>query len=266
MFLLIAGIAGNLNDLHPVHQRPGNGLKIIGSGDKQHLRQIHRQLHVMIGEPAVLLGIQYLQKGGGSVSLVIAADLVDLIQQHQRILHAGLDKPRRDSSRHGPHIRSPVSPDLRLIPDASQGNPHIFFIQGSGHGPGDGSFSRSRRAHQTENGAFPLLRQRTDCQELHNPLLHFIQPVMVRLQHLPGFLHIPVVPGCLVPGQLQQGLDITPHHLALGIVVSHILEPADLLGDLLLDFPGGLQLLHSLQKAVSIGDGGILPQLLPDQF
>ncbi len=82
VLLFILGIAGDLDDFHPVHQCPGNLLGIVGRGDKEHLGEILGQLHVVVRKVAVLLRIQYLQQSGGRISPVVAAGLVDLIQKH----------------------------------------------------------------------------------------------------------------------------------------------------------------------------------------
>ena len=58
--LFLVSIAAKFNDLHPVQQRPGDGIGGVGSGDKHHLAQIHRYLHKMVPEGAVLLAIQHL--------------------------------------------------------------------------------------------------------------------------------------------------------------------------------------------------------------
>ena len=79
--LLFVGIGVQLNDLHPVQQRPGDGLCGVGCGDEHHLAEIHRDLQEVVPEGAVLLTVQHLQQGGGRVAPVVIAQLVDLVQQ-----------------------------------------------------------------------------------------------------------------------------------------------------------------------------------------
>ena len=82
----------------------------------------------MVAEIHILFSIQNLQQRGGGVSLVIATDLVDLIEKHQRIAHARLPDALGDPSRHSAHIRLSVTTDLRLIMNASQRDADIFFL------------------------------------------------------------------------------------------------------------------------------------------
>ena len=41
--LLLVGVAGQFNDLHPVQQGPGDGVGGIGCGDEHYIRQIEGQ-------------------------------------------------------------------------------------------------------------------------------------------------------------------------------------------------------------------------------
>ena len=104
MELLIFRIAVYFDQLHTVKQRPRNGLCGIGGSDKEHLGQIQRYLHIVISEPHILLAVQNFQKSGRGISLIVAADLIDLIQQHQRIAYASLTQSVRQTARHGSHI------------------------------------------------------------------------------------------------------------------------------------------------------------------
>ena len=72
-------VAADLYHFHTVQQRPWNRLGGVGSGDEKSLRQIHRNLHIVIPEFHVLLAVQNLQQSRGGVSLVVAADLVNLV-------------------------------------------------------------------------------------------------------------------------------------------------------------------------------------------
>ena len=220
----------------------------------------------MVVEAAVLLGVQHLQKGRRRISLVVAAHLVDLVQQHQRIFHACLAHSGRDAAGHGSHIGAPVSPDLRLVPDAAQGNAHILFVQRPGDGPGDGGLSRSGRPHQTDDRAPALFRQDPHSQELQHPLFDLFHAVVILIQDCLRPLQVRAVRGRLVPGKLQQRLDIAPEHGAFRGIVPDILEPADLLFNLFLYFLRSLQLRKLLPEMVGVGACGVFSQLLPDDF
>ena len=163
----------------------------------------------------VLFRVQHFQKRRRSIPFIITAHLIDLVQQHQWIFYPGPFEAVNDPSRQSTDIGPAVSPDLRLVPDTSQTNSHVFLLQGAGHGSGDGSLSCPRRTYQTYDGCFAFGVQLSDCKEFKNPLLDLFQSIMVLIQNLlgpqkilAGFIH-------LIPGQIQQRLDIIPRHRTL---------------------------------------------------
>ena len=220
----------------------------------------------MVVEAVVLLGIQHLQKGGGRISLVIAADLVNLIQQHQRIFHPRLPHTGRDAAGHGAHIGPSVSPNLRLIPDAAQGNAHVFLIQSSGNGAGNGCLSGSGRSHQADNRAASLLGQNPHGEKFQHPLLHLFHSIVIFIQNLLCPLQVCAVSRCLIPGKLQQGLDISPDYCAFRGIVPYILKTRNFLFNLLLNLSGCFQLCQLFPEMIGIGARRIFSQLFPDHF
>ena len=61
--LFLLRIAGQLDDLHAITQRPGDRVEHVGSGDKKHLRQIKGHSQVVVPEASVLLRIEHLEQG-----------------------------------------------------------------------------------------------------------------------------------------------------------------------------------------------------------
>ena len=87
----------------------------------------------MICEVLVLFRVQHLQQSRRRVSLVVSADLVDLVKEEDRILRAalldGVDDPARDRT----DVCSSVSSDLCFVTDAAQGHSHKLSSDGSRH-------------------------------------------------------------------------------------------------------------------------------------
>ena len=84
------GIAGQVNDLHTVQQRAGDGVLVVGGGNEQNVAEVKGQLHEVIAEGHVLLGVKDLQQGRGGIALVVRAQLVDLVHQNGLIIVAKL--------------------------------------------------------------------------------------------------------------------------------------------------------------------------------
>ena len=201
--LFLVGVAGKANHLHPVQQRLGNGIGGVGCCDKHDLAQVHRNLHIVVPEGVVLLTVQHLQQSGGRVSPVIIAQLVDLVQQQQRIHGPAPDDGVNHPAGHGTDVGPAVSPDIRLIPDATQGEAGQLPVQRLGNADGNGGLAHSRRAHEAENLSLALGIHLPDGDGFQNTLLHLFQAEVVLLQHLPGGFHADPFPGRLVPGHLQ---------------------------------------------------------------
>ena len=191
--LLILRITGHFNNLHTVQKRLRNILHCIGRRNEKHLRQIHREFHIVIPEFAVLFTVQHLQKCRRGISLVVTADLVDLIQKHQRIFYSYRAKPRYNTSRHCTDIGSAVSADLRLIPHAAQTYADVFLVQRSCNGAGDTGLTGSRRSHQTDDRALALAGQIPHCKELNYTLFDLLKTIMILVQNLLGMRQILII-------------------------------------------------------------------------
>ena len=83
--LLHPRIAGQFDHVHTVQQRGRDGVQVIGRGDEEHIAQIKGNVQIVVLEALVLLRIQGLQQRGGRVAPEVAGQLVDLIQQQQRV-------------------------------------------------------------------------------------------------------------------------------------------------------------------------------------
>ena len=266
MHFLVLRITADLDNLHSVQKGSGDRLQSIRRGHKQNLGKIQRHFQVMIPELHILFTVQHFQKSRESITFIIIAHLVDLIQQHQGILHFGSADRLRDPSRHRAHISLPVSPDLRLVPDTAKRDPDIRLLQGPGQGFGNGRLTGSRRSCQTEDRHISLPGQGADRQKLQHPLLHLLQAIMVLIQHLLRIGDILVVLAGLIPGKLQHGLDICPDHACLCRAVHGIAEPFDLFGDLLLHLRRRRKGVCRLLEFIRVGKGGLVSQFLPDQL
>ena len=123
--LLLARVARERDDLHSVAERPGDVVEDVSRRDEEHLRQVEREVEVVVDELRVLLGVEHLEHRGGRVPAGrIAPHLVDLVDhQHgvarRRALHALEDLPRERT-----HVRAPVTLDLGLVAHAADRHPH----------------------------------------------------------------------------------------------------------------------------------------------
>ena len=129
MQLFILRITADLNYFHTVKKWPGDCLQRVSRRHKCHLRQIDRDFQIMITETVVLFTVQHLQKRRKSISLIVCADFINLIQKEQRVLYPGALNTVCNPSRHCTNISFSVPTDFSLITDTAKRNSHIRFFQ-----------------------------------------------------------------------------------------------------------------------------------------
>ena len=234
--LLLVGIGAQLDDLHPVQQRPGDGVSGVGCGDKQDLAEVHRDLQEVVPEGVVLLAVQHLQQRRGGIAPVVHAQFVDLIQHQQRVHGAAAADGVDDTAGHGAYVGLAVAPDLRLVVDAAQTQAAELPVEGLGHGDGDGGFAHARRSHQADDLPPGIRIHLLDGNEFQDPLLDLVQPVVVPVQDLPGRGHIGPHLGGHVPGHIQAHVQVVADHRALGTSEGLLGKAVDLLEELFLHF------------------------------
>ena len=242
--LLLVGVAGQLDDLHPVQQGPGDGVGGVGGGDEQHVGQVEGHLQEVVPEGAVLLHVQHLQQGGRRVAPVVPPQLVDLVQQDQGVAAPRLIDGGDDPAGHRAHIGLPVAPDLRLVADAAQGNAGELPVHGPGHRHGHRGLAHAGRTHKADYLPLQIRGQLLHSQELQNALLHLVQAEVVVVQGLPGPLHAHPLLGLPAPGELQAHIQVVALHRGLRGAEGLFGQTAQLL----------LQLLPHLVGQLGLGD------------
>ncbi len=118
--LLVLGVAVEADQLHTVEQGLRDGFEHIGRGQEHHVAEVEFDLQVVVAEGVVLRGVEHLQQSRGRIAPEVGADLVDLVEQDDRVHRAGLLHRPDDTSGQRADVRTPVAPDLRLVPDTAE--------------------------------------------------------------------------------------------------------------------------------------------------
>ena len=133
--LLLLGVSGDADDLHSIAEWRADGLGDVRGGDEQHLREVVRNLEIMIAELPVLFRIEHLEQCRRRIAAEVRAHLVDLVEHDHRVARAGGAHRLDDPSRQRPDVCAPVTSDLRLIADAAQAHAHELAVECSCDGP-----------------------------------------------------------------------------------------------------------------------------------
>ena len=122
--LLLLGVAGQLEHFHAVAQRPGNRVEHVGGGDEQHLGQVERHVQVVIAEGVVLLRVEHLEQRRRRIAAEVGAELVDLVEDEDRVLRLGAAQPLDDLAGQRADVGAAVAADLGLVAHAAERDAH----------------------------------------------------------------------------------------------------------------------------------------------
>ena len=117
--LLVLGIAFEPDDLHAVEQRLRHVHRVRG-GDEHDVRKIVVDLQIMVLELRILLRVEHLEQGRGGIAAEILAELVDLVEQEERVGGPGLPEVGDDLAGQRADIGAPVAANLGFVADAAQ--------------------------------------------------------------------------------------------------------------------------------------------------
>ena len=134
LHLVPGGVAGELDEFHPIAQGIGNGIQRVGGGDEENPGEIVGNVKVVVVKGVILRRIQDLEQSGSGITPKIGPHLVDFIEHEHRVRRLGGGQPLDDSSGHGTDIGAPVSANLCFIVEAAQGETN----EGAADGPGNG--------------------------------------------------------------------------------------------------------------------------------
>ena len=120
--LLFFGVAGDFEHFHPIPQCSRHRIEDVGGRDEQHLGQIERDVEVVIAERVVLLGIEDFEEGRRWIAAKIRSELVDLVEDEDRILRLGSPQPLHDLAGQGADVGPPVPADFCFVAHAAEGH------------------------------------------------------------------------------------------------------------------------------------------------
>src|SRR5690606_21702347 len=103
-------------------------------------------------------------------------ELVDLIEQHHRILDASLAHGADDPARKRTDIGAAVTANLSLVSHAAQGDANERAPRGRRDGLSERCLADSRRPSKAKDGAAVVLGELVNREMLQNALLDLVEP------------------------------------------------------------------------------------------
>ena len=183
----------------------------------------------MVGEAVILLRVEHFQQRGRGVTPPVRADLVDLVQDDDRVAGLGVAQGADDPAGDGADVGAPVPADFRLIAHAAQTDAHHFATNRLGHRRRNRSLADAGRPVQVDDRALHVLAgQFTNGDILHDSFFHVLEAVMVLIEHLPNMGNVEVVFRLIGPGKLDQPLKIGANDAGFGRLLALILQALQL--------------------------------------
>ena len=234
----------------------------------------------MVGEAVVLSRVEDLEQRRAGVALIGRSQLVDLVEQEDRVLGAGLFHALDDAARHGSDIGATVAADVGLVTHPAERDSYVLAVHGAGNGLGDRGLADPWRTGKKQDrvaaggvvdrglgsilvgfngfglrlGILGLLLQHPHRQELEDPILDVTECVVVLLENLGRARNVHAFIGALRPRQLADGLEVGANDLRLHALGPHPFESIELALDLLacrLRELQGLELFVQLLEVLS---------------
>ena len=205
----------------------------------------------MVAERLVLRGVEHLEECRRRVAAVVGRELVDLVEQEQRVFRTGLPQRINDAPGRRADVGFAVAADVGLVAHAAEGEPGVFPVQGAGDADADGGFADAGRADEAED--LPLLVgcELVHGEEVEDAFLDLLQAVVVVVEDLGRLLDVDRVLRLLVPRQGEQPFDVVADDARLGVHVVHALEAVELA-------------VHDLLHALGVAADGELRAVLGD--
>ena len=204
----VFGITGDLDDLHAVAKRRGDGVELVGGSNKKHLGEIEGDFEVVIGEAVVLFRVKDFEQGGGGVAAKIVAEFIDLIEDKDGVVAFGFFDALDDPTGERANVGASMPTDLGFIFDATEGDADKLPSHGTGDGFTERGFADAGGADEAQDRAAHIIFELTHSEVFEDAAFDFVEAVMVFVEDLAGVRDIEAIFGGDIPRKLGHPFDI----------------------------------------------------------
>ncbi len=249
--LFVLGVAVEPHDLHAVEQRAGDCLGHVCRRDEHDVGQVELDLEVVVAERVVLRRVEHFEQGRSGIARPTASgQLVDLVEQHDRVHGSRLGDRSHEPSRLCADVRAAVAADLGLVAYAAQRDTNEATAHCARDRLAERRLADARRADEGDDragasarGALPPRRLVSDghaslgaqlahAEILDDAVLHLVETRVIGVEDGARFGHVELVFGDLAPRELEHAVEPGADPALLGALPVAALEPIDLAVDL----------------------------------
>ena len=218
------GVSRKTDDFHTVQQRLRNRIQRIGRTDEEHVGQVIGHVHIMVGESTVLLRIQYFQKRRRRIAVIRFAQLVHLIQNHDRIGNTAFGNAVHNPAGHCADVGTAMPADISLIPYSAEADPHVFSVKCPGDALSDAGLACAGSADETKNRSGLFLLQIHNRNLLNDTVLDPLHAEVILVQNLLRLADAYRLRRLLFPGQAGDKIEIIIQHSGFRAVLIFLFQ------------------------------------------
>ena len=246
---------------------PGTVSSMFAVVMKMTLREVERQVEVVVAERRVLLRVEHLEHRRRGVAAEVGAHLVDLVEHEHRVGRAGVAQRADDRAGHRADVGAAVAADLGLVAHAAHADALELAAERAGDRLAERRLADAGRADEAEDRAARVRLEPAHGEVLEDPVLDLLDVVVVGVEHLARVLEVEVVGRRRVPRQRGQPLEVGADHAVLGGGLRQLLEPRELALGLAAHLLGQRDRVELLAQLLDLGLGRVaLAQLLLDRL
>ena len=158
--------------------------ELVRRGDEEHVRQVDRNLEVVIAEGVVLRRVEHFEQRRRRIPLHADRDLVDLVEHEHRVRSTPAGLQRLDeASGHRADVGAAMAADFRLVADAAERDAHELAVHRARDRLPERCLADARRADEAEDGTLHVPLQLPHGQVFDDALLDLVEIVVIFVEH-----------------------------------------------------------------------------------
>ena len=217
MDFLFLGVAGKLDDFHAIAQRLRNRIHPVGRGDEDDLREIERNVEIMIAERRILFRIEHFHQRRRWIAAEIAAELVHFVEHEHWVHRLGATNVLNHLPGQSANVSPAMAADFSFVVHAAKRDADKFPAHSSRDGFSERCLADAWRPDEAKNRTFHSRLKLFHREIVENALLHLFEIVVIFVEDRLGLRDVNVFrAGGLVPRQRGHPFEVRPRDHVLG--------------------------------------------------
>ncbi|MCY1535577.1 hypothetical protein D9M68_709890 [compost metagenome] len=170
----------------------------------------------MVAEGVVLLGVEHLEQRARRVAAEVGAQLVDFVEQEQRVARADLAQALQHLARQRADVGAAVAADLGFVTHAAQRHAGVLAAGRLRDRLPQRGLADTRWAHEAQDGCLYLVDALLHREVFKDAVLDLLEAVVVGVEHGLGIGQVVLDLGLLAPRQADEHVDVVAYHRGFG--------------------------------------------------